>query len=85
MAEEEEGAIRRERANKAAATKIKGNHIPCFSITLNPIPQTTVCSFLPGDCLSPRYSTPWVKKGAINGKGVAELGQGKTLVMRARR
>ncbi|KAG4161172.1 hypothetical protein ERO13_D01G041950v2 [Gossypium hirsutum] len=52
MAEKEEGAVRVERTNKAAEAKIKGNHIPCFVITLNPIPQTTVCSFLPRDCFS---------------------------------
>ncbi|TYJ48307.1 hypothetical protein E1A91_A01G052900v1 [Gossypium mustelinum] len=72
MAEEEEGVVRGERAKKAAETKIKGNHIPCFSITINSIPQATVCSFLPGDCLSPEYR--WLaKNGTINGKGAVEL------------
>ncbi|TYI96196.1 hypothetical protein E1A91_D01G054300v1 [Gossypium mustelinum] len=68
----EEGAVRLERTNKAAEAKIKGNHIPCFGITINPIPQTTICPFHPGGCLS-HVCFPWVEIGAINGEGVAEL------------
>ncbi|KAK8706295.1 hypothetical protein V6N13_049866 [Hibiscus sabdariffa] len=84
MAEEEEGAVRGERADKAAATKIKTNHVPCFCITLYPIPQTTVRSFLPGDCPSPRNVAPAVIRGEINGKGVDKLDQSIALVMRTR-
>lgn len=40
MVKQEEGVVGGDRANKAAVTKIKANHIPCFVIRLSPIPQT---------------------------------------------
>lgn len=42
MVEQEEGAAGGDGANKAAATKIKANHIPCFVIRLSPTHPTNL-------------------------------------------
>ncbi|EOY13368.1 Uncharacterized protein TCM_031923 [Theobroma cacao] len=72
MVKKEETTVRGDSATKAAATKNKTNHITCFRITLNPIPQVAICTHFPRDCL-PLIFIARDGNIAINVKGVVEL------------
>ncbi|GKV44521.1 hypothetical protein SLEP1_g51697 [Rubroshorea leprosula] len=47
VSEEEKSAVGRKGAIKETAAEIKGNYMACDIITANPIPGTTVYTFLP--------------------------------------